>query len=94
MSFRIQIYRERFRWVVSYPQRHFVTTISDGHVYQLESGFGTFRDAVLYAQSYRKEYSEWSTVPFTYVCNNGGKTELHDLADDETVLEFILRIDA
>lgn len=93
MSFRIQVFRERLgRWEVSFPQRHFATATSPGHVYQLNNIFFSFKDAVLYAQNYRKEYSEWSTVPFIYVCNNGGKTELHDLADDETVLEFILRL--
>ena len=92
MTFRIQIYREHLRWVASVPQRHFVTQTSKGHVYQITVGFGSFKDAVLYAQSYRKDFSEWANLPFTYVCNNGGKTELHDLTDDETVLEFILRL--
>lgn len=92
MSHRITIFRDRMRWTCSYPQRHFVTQTSSGHVYQCDSGFGSFKDAVLYAQNYRKEYSEWSSVPFVYVCNNAGKTELHDMTDDSTVLEFILRL--
>jgi hypothetical protein len=92
MSYRIQITRERAgRWEVSFPQRHFATETSSGHVYQLNNIFFSFKDAVLYAQNYRKEYSEWSAVPFTYVCNNGGTLELHDLTDDATILEFILR---
>lgn len=93
MTYRISIFRERFRWVVSYPQRHFASQTSAGLVYQCDSGFGSFRDAVLYAQGYREQFSEWASVPFVYVCNNAGKTELHDLTDDETVLEFILRLE-
>jgi len=92
MTFRIQVYRESLRWEVQYPQRHFVTPTSAGHVYVVQSGFGTFKEAVVFAQEYRKEYLEWSDIPFIYMCNNGGKMELHDLNDDVTVLEFILRL--
>jgi hypothetical protein len=92
MTHSIFLYRNRQRWEVSYPQRHFVTPTSVGHVYQLNSQFSTFKDAILFGKEYKQKYVEWQDISFTYMCNNGGKMEIHDMDDDATVLEFILRL--
>lgn len=86
------VYKDKNRWVISYPQRHFVTNHQEGNVFHCESFFSSFKDAVLYGKDYKINYTEWTNIEFLYICNHEGKTELHDLCDDDTVLEFILRL--